>query len=67
MMMNSSPQAMRSIVEALEFRIAAYQRQSDSEMLSDDEMSDLTNDLMFLEPLLKELRTALAVPVARVF
>jgi hypothetical protein len=67
MMMNLSPKAMRSIVESLEFRIAAYQRQSDSEMLSEDEISDLTNDLMFLESLLQELRTALSVPVAQVF
>ena len=67
MMMNLSPKAMRSIAEALEFRIAADRSQSDSEMLSEDEIADLTNDLMFLESLLQELRTALAVPVAQVF
>jgi hypothetical protein len=66
-MMNLSPKAMRSIVEALEFRIAAYQSQLDSEQLSEDEASDLTNDSMFLESLLKEMQKALAMPVAQVF
>ncbi|WP_373546863.1 hypothetical protein [Chamaesiphon sp.] len=66
-MMNLSPKAMRSIAEALEFRIAAYQNQLDSEELSEDEASDLTNDSMFLESLLQDLRKALAVPVAQVF
>jgi hypothetical protein len=65
--MNLSPKAMRSIVEALEFRIAAYQSQLDSEELSEDEVSDLTNDSMFLESLLQDLQKALAVPVAQVF
>ena len=46
MMMNLSTKAMRSIVEALEFRIAAYQIQLDSEELSEDKVSDLTNDSM---------------------
>jgi hypothetical protein len=67
MMMNLSPKAMRSISEALEFRIAAYQNQLDSAELSEDEISDATNDSMFLESLLQDLRTALSVPVAQVF
>ena len=58
---------MRSIAEALEFRIAAYQSQLDSEELSEDAVSDLTNDSMFLESLLQDLRKALTVPVAQVF
>lgn len=66
-MMNLSPKAMRSIAEALEFRIAAYQGQLGSEELSEDEVSDLTNDSMFLESLLQEMRKALTVPVAQVF
>ncbi|MCY7336805.1 MAG: hypothetical protein LH613_11425 [Chamaesiphon sp.] len=65
--MNLSPKAMRAIAEALEFRIAAYQSQLDSEELSEDKVSDLTNDSMFLESLLQEMRTALALPVAPVF
>ncbi|QLE54275.1 hypothetical protein [Nostoc sp. TCL26-01] len=68
--MNLSPKAMRFMVEALEFRIAAYQNQLDTEMgegISDDQISDLTNDLLFLESLLQELQKALDVPVAKVF
>ena len=67
MMMNLSPKAIRSIVEALEFRIAAYQIQLDSEELSEDEVSDLTNDSMYLESLSQDLQKVLAVPTARVF
>jgi hypothetical protein len=67
MMMNLSPKAMRLIVESLEFRITAYQNQLDMEVLSEDEISDLTNDSMFLESLLQELQKALDVPVAQVF
>ncbi len=67
MMMNLAPKAMRSIVEALEFRIAAYQNQLDNEVLSEDETSDLTNDLMFLESLLQQLQLALETPIAQVF
>jgi hypothetical protein len=66
-MMNLSPKAMRFIAEALEFRIAAYQSQLDSETLSEDEVSDITNDSMFLESLLLEMRKVLALPVAQVF
>jgi hypothetical protein len=63
-MMNLSPKAMRFIVEALEFRITAYQKQLDAEALSEDEIADLTNDLLFLESLRQELQKALAVPIA---
>ncbi|WP_202925254.1 hypothetical protein [Myxacorys almedinensis] len=67
MMMNLSPKAMRSMVEALEFRIAAYQSQLDEAELSEDEVSDVTNDMMFLESLRQELQKALDVPMAQVF
>ena len=66
-MINLSPKAMRSIAEALEFRIAAYQSQLDSEELSEDEVSELANDSMFLKSLLQDLQKALTVPVAQVF
>ena len=66
-MINLSPKAIRLVVEALEFRIAAYQNQLDTEAISDDDISDLTNDLMFLESLLQELRKTLDTPVAQVF
>ncbi|NDJ19756.1 hypothetical protein GS601_21110 [Myxacorys almedinensis A] len=65
--MNLSPKAMRSMVEALEFRIAAYQSQLDEAELSEDEVSDVTNDMMFLESLRQELQKALDVPMAQVF
>ncbi|NJK52181.1 MAG: hypothetical protein HC936_03950 [Leptolyngbyaceae cyanobacterium SU_3_3] len=65
--MNLSAKAMRSMVEALEFRIAAYQRQLDEKRLPEDEISDVTNDMMFLESLRQELQKALDVPMAQVF
>jgi hypothetical protein len=67
MMTNLSPKAMRFIVEALEFRITAYQKQLDAGALPEDEIADLTNDLLFLESLRQELKKALAVPIAQVF
>ena len=44
--MNFSPKAIRFIVEALEYRIEAYQKQLETENLNDDEVSDITNDIM---------------------
>ncbi|GBO54762.1 hypothetical protein APA_2813 [Pseudanabaena sp. lw0831] len=55
------------MVEALEFRIAAYQNQLDTEAISDDEISDLTNDLLFLESLLQEFQQTLDTPIAKVY
>ncbi|MEH2467664.1 hypothetical protein [Nostoc sp.] len=46
--MNFSPKAIRFIVEAPEYRIEAYQKQLETENLNDDEVSDVTNDMMFL-------------------
>lgn len=66
-MMNLSPKAMRYLIEALEFRIAAYQTQLQEQDLSEEEDSDLTNDMMFLESLLQDLREALNIPVSQVF
>lgn len=66
-MMNLSPKAIRFLVEALEFRIAAYQSQLEVGALSEDEVSDVTNDMMFLESLRQELQKALDVPLAQVF
>ena len=66
-MVNLSPKAMRFVVEALEYRIAAYQTQLEQPDLSDDQVADLMNDLLFLEALLQELKKALALPVAQVF
>jgi hypothetical protein len=66
-MMNLSPKAIRFMVEALEFRIAAYQHQLDTETIADDEVSDVTNDLLFLESLLTDLRKTLDLPTSKVF
>jgi hypothetical protein len=69
--MNLSPKAMRFMVEALEFRIAAYQKQLNAEDVSseidDDAIADLTNDILFLESLVRELRKTLDLPIAKVF
>jgi hypothetical protein len=66
-MMNLSPKAVRFLVEALEFRIAAYQTQLDAPELNEDEASEITNDMMFLESLLQELKEMQDVPVSQVF
>jgi hypothetical protein len=66
-MMNLSPKAVRFLVEALEFRIAAYQVQLDEQDLSEDEASEVTNDMMFLESLLQELKKMRDIPVSQVF
>jgi hypothetical protein len=66
-MVNLSPKAMRFTVEALEYRISAYEQQLERTDLHEDESSDLTNDLMFLESLLQDFKKALEIPTARVF
>jgi hypothetical protein len=67
MMVNLSPKALRYMVEALEHRVAVYEAQLENETLNDDQVSDLTNDLMFVESLLDDLRKALTAPIAQVF
>jgi hypothetical protein len=52
-MMNLSLKVIRFLVEALEFRIAAYQARLDEPELHEDDASELTNDMMFLESLLQ--------------
>lgn len=66
-MINLSPKAMRLTVEALEYRILAYEQQLEAPDLDEDNASDLTNDLMFLEALLQDFRKALEMPTAQVF
>lgn len=55
--MNLSPKAIRFILEALEYRIQAYQAQLETG-LDEDEAADVTNDVMFLEALQQELEKA---------
>lgn len=63
--MNFSPKAIQFILEALEYMIEAYQKQLETENLNDDEVSDITNDIMFLESLsqLKKTLATIAPPV----
>ncbi|MEH2317329.1 hypothetical protein [Nostoc sp.] len=65
--MNFSPKAIRFIVEALEYRIEAYQKQLETENLNDDEVSDVTNDMMFLESLSQELKKEISTIAPSVF
>jgi hypothetical protein len=65
--MNLSPKALRYTVEALEYRVAAYEQQLENTDLDEDQVADLNNDLMFLESLLQDLRKALEATVAQVF
>jgi hypothetical protein len=56
--MDLSPKATRAIVDALDYRIEAYQeRLSQSE--DEDEISDITNDCLFLEAIRGDLAQAL--------
>ncbi|MCC5626028.1 hypothetical protein [Nostoc sp. CHAB 5715] len=65
--MNFSPKAIRFIVEALEYRIEAYQKQLETENLNEDEVSDITNDMMFLESLSQELKKELSTIAPSIF
>jgi hypothetical protein len=53
--MNLSPKALRFIIEALDYRIQAYQEQLDSDSLDEDTASDIGNDAMYLEALREDL------------
>jgi hypothetical protein len=59
--MNLSPKAIRFIIEALDYRIEAYQQHLQLENLDEDEASDMTNDALFLESLRQELAKNLQV------
>jgi hypothetical protein len=59
--MNLSPKAIRFIIEALDYRIEAYQQHLQLENLDEDEASDMTNDALFLESLRQELANNLQV------
>jgi hypothetical protein len=50
-----SPKAIRFIINALDYRINAYQERLKLENLDDDEISDITNNFMFLEALHEEM------------
>jgi len=54
-----SPKAIRFIINALDYRINAYQERLKLENLDEDEISDITNDFMFLEALSEEMAKTL--------
>jgi hypothetical protein len=56
--MDLSPKATRAIVEALDYRIKAY-RESLSQTVDEDEISDITNDCLFLEAIRSDLAKTL--------
>lgn len=66
-MVNLSPKALRFTVDALEYRISAYEQELDNAELSEDQVSDLSNDLMFLEALLQDFKATLDRPTAQIF
>ncbi|MBW4569408.1 MAG: hypothetical protein KME31_15710 [Tolypothrix carrinoi HA7290-LM1] len=51
----SPTKAIWFIIEALNYRINAYQEHLKLENLDEDEISDITNDSMFLEALREEM------------
>ena len=59
--MNLSPKAIRFIIEALDYRLLAYQERLKADALDEDEASDITNDALFLESLHQELAKTLNV------
>ncbi len=59
--MNLSPKAIRFIIEALDYRLEAYQERLKVDALDEDEISDITNDALFLESLRQELAKTLNV------
>jgi hypothetical protein len=63
--MDLSPKAIRFIVDALDYRIKAYQERL-LETLDEDEVSDITNDCLFLEAIRGDLSQTLdsKVPIA---
>lgn len=59
--MNLSPKAIRFIIEALDYRLKAYKERLNIEDLDEDEVSDITNDALFLESLRQELAKSLEI------
>lgn len=64
--MELSPKAIRFIIEALEYRIHAYEKRLKMPELEEDEASDITNDMMFLESLCQEFSKTLEISPAKV-
>lgn len=58
---NLSPEAIRLIIEALEYRIEAYQRRLEEGSLDESE-SEVINNLVVLAALSQELKKSLEMP-----
>ncbi len=54
--MKLSDKAIRFVIEAIEYRIEWYEHKLKQENLSEDERSDLTNDLFYLKAILSDLK-----------
>ena len=57
--MKLRPKTTRFIIEALEYRIKAYQDRLNAENLDEDQESDITNDAEFLEAIRTEFANSL--------
>lgn len=58
--MELSPKAVRFIIEALEYRIKAYEESLDIGDVDSDEAPDIANDTMYLEAIRDDLAKTLA-------
>ena len=52
--MNLSPKTLRFTIEALQHYLADHERRFRDDGLSDDEISDLTNDIHYLRAIIKD-------------
>lgn len=64
--MNLSPKALRFLIEALDYRIKAYEEQMESDSLDEDTASDIGNDAMYLEALRQDLLKAIEAQPSKV-
>lgn len=56
--MELSPKAIRFIIEALDYRIKAYEESLEREDIDEDESSEIANYAMFLEAIREDLQKA---------
>ncbi|BAZ17605.1 hypothetical protein NIES4071_94850 [Calothrix sp. NIES-4071] len=53
--MELSPKAIRFIIEALDYRIKAYEESLAKDKINEDESSEIANDAIFLEAIREDL------------
>jgi hypothetical protein len=56
--MDISSKALRFVIEAVEHRLAWYERELAREDLPDDDRADLSNDCMYFQSLLLAMKAA---------